>query len=241
MHRLMFWTTNGRIPSITRGGMDVAGPKRIIRGISFKNGFVVDHNESRLFWLHRSDTIETSDFDWRNRRTIRPIRNKLISVAVMDDLLYWTDNETIQSCNKRTETDLKTVKKYGLPNFLVWEMALIHDGAQPKDRTNHCAGSLCSHLCLLTENYFKCICPPEMELSPDGLTCQCKLPERPVREIKFDPVDVLILSVQQLVAVTSYGQGRQSEIANFAGQCCGQMRSELDVHKWCLYSNQHGM
>ena len=167
----MYWTTRGLVPSIKRAFMDGSKVMRIVRGTAMTGPVVIDQEESRLYWLDRADSIETSDLEWRRRRTIRPLRDKLVAVAVIGNRLYWTDGQVIQSCDKRTQMDPKTFVLPPPRNRTLLDMDMIHSGGQPSDRTNHCAGKLCSHLCVLTENYFRCVCPEGMSLDLDGITC----------------------------------------------------------------------
>ena len=167
----MYWTTRGLIPSIKRAGMDGSNVTRIVRGTAMAGPLVIDQEESRLYWLDRPDSIETSDLEWRRRRTIRPLRDKLVAVAIIKNRLYWTDGRVIQSCDKRTQMDPQTFELPGERNRTL-AMEMIHREGQPKsDRMNHCAGKLCSHVCVLTENYFRCVCPARMSLDTDGITC----------------------------------------------------------------------
>ena len=110
----MYWTDWGKKPKIERAGLD--GSHRITlvnSSVTWPNGVTIDFHEQKIYWADaKLDKIEVMNLDGSNRGLI--LDKKLPHVfgfTVLGDRLYWTDwqRNTIESCNKRTGGERKTI------------------------------------------------------------------------------------------------------------------------------------
>ena len=94
------------------------------------------------------------------------------------DRIYVGENgipDRVYSCEADSLSHCQVVySTHGLFRFT--DMRVYHSSQQPLNRRkNDCAGAVCSHLCVLTTESFRCLCPNGMVLGSDGRTCEREL------------------------------------------------------------------
>uniref|UniRef100_A0A0P5A089 receptor protein-tyrosine kinase n=1 Tax=Daphnia magna TaxID=35525 RepID=A0A0P5A089_9CRUS len=179
----LFFTTWHMQAYIGRLGMDGNNFTRIVtyeQRLAWPNALTIDYITDKLFWADaRFHYIAYSDLDGRNRRYV--VQNALkvshiFAIAVFDDFVFWTDWSLKAVCraNKWTGKNYvvlrnATQKFYGLN---------VYHPLRQASYLNPCGTNNggCSDLCLLSPSKngtvgFKCLCPNQFILAPDGKTC----------------------------------------------------------------------
>lgn len=169
----MYWSDWGKLPMIGTSSMDGNDVKELVtQDIHWPNGITLDWPNNRLYWVDaRLHIMESVTLDGKNRKTIlNDALKHPYGIAVFDDQIYWSDWETlsIQSCNKFTGKDRKTVVR----DKKMYDIHIYNSALTAKDNYI-CRSHPCSHLCLLNNNRtYTCACPMGMELSIDKVTCK---------------------------------------------------------------------
>ena len=154
----MYYTSEGP-HSIKRAGMDGSNPMTIIAtGLGDAWGITTNFKTSELFWTDfGNDTIESSDVVGGNRRTVVSISagSLPIGIAVADGRVYWGEvgGKKIQS----SSINGQDVITHYTGTRKIRSLTLVPDLNLPQNRTNHCATSSCSQLCVLTASSFHCL------------------------------------------------------------------------------------
>lgn len=172
---LLFYSDWGRVPQITKAGMDGSAVTPIIStDIKWPNGVTVDITMDRVFWSDAHfDRIESAKLDGSDRQRVqeRHIKHPF-SLAVFEDSIYWSDWEerNIQACNKfNGKSHRYIIKESGLTPMGIHLSHNLVEKIQP----NPCIPKQCSHLCLLAPGgeRYTCKCPMGMVLESDRRTC----------------------------------------------------------------------
>ena len=143
-------------------------------GLSSPSGVVVDNDDGRIYWTETvGHTIGTCDLEGGNRRTLVEFSGSPgpFGLVVHRSLLYIGNfrEKNVQSVDKYTGGNLTTVYSY---NGGVRQVAVIDSTARyyaPDD--NPCEGNACSHLCVPTTGSHRCLCPENMHLEANQMTC----------------------------------------------------------------------
>ena len=97
--RTMFWTDWGITARIERSSMD-GDDRRTVHevGLSQPNGITIDYTTLKIYWTDSDfDKIEYSNYDGTERVLLESINEGIFhpfGVAVVNELLFWTDWET---------------------------------------------------------------------------------------------------------------------------------------------------
>lgn len=177
----MYWTDWGESAKIERAGMDGDASTRqtIIDGsvtyISWPNGLTIDYYSDRLFWVDAKHHLLSSCDFYGQDFTV--VSNDLtfvehpFQVAVFEDMVYWTDwdGHSIRRANKFSgETQEEVV---GTLSSTPYGIAVWQNSTQPLG-VNYCLDYGCSHISVAAPNSLcSCLCPVDLEMSADGLTC----------------------------------------------------------------------
>merc|ERR1719354_378681 len=178
--KMLFYSDWGEKPMIVSVGLDGTDRKEIITtDLVWPNGVAVDQVEDRVFWSDaKLDRLESSNLDGSDR--VEVLKDLLtlhpFSLAVLEDTLYWSDwtGDMLASCNKFTGKDKKVLVRES--NLYIMGITVFHP-LMNEGVLNPCAGHPCSHLCLPRpssvsgSSQFTCMCPDNMQLRPDGVTC----------------------------------------------------------------------
>jgi len=167
----------GSKPAVVSVNFDGSSPFNIVsQDVVWPNGVAVDEVMERIYWSDaKKDTIESIKMDGSDRRIVlNTIAKHPFSLAVFEDILYWSDWELqeILSCNKFSGKNVKSlVKESGVQPMGI---TIAHPLISNYSRTSPCVNSPCSHVCLpkpLPSSDFVCACPSDMVLDSSGTKC----------------------------------------------------------------------
>uniref|UniRef100_A0A8B9LU25 Low-density lipoprotein receptor-related protein 2 n=1 Tax=Astyanax mexicanus TaxID=7994 RepID=A0A8B9LU25_ASTMX len=174
---LMFWTDWGRNPRIEKASMDGKQRTTIISSkLYWPNGLTIDYPNSLLYFADAYlDFIDYCDYNGNNRKQV--LASDLVlqhphAITIFEDFVYWTDRyvSRVIRANK-WHGENQTVMLYNLPQPM--GLVAMHPARQPTG-DNLCAGSPCTHICLLSAvgpRFYSCACPSGWTLAADQLTC----------------------------------------------------------------------
>ncbi|XP_054906763.1 very low-density lipoprotein receptor [Poeciliopsis prolifica] len=170
---LMFWTEIGNVVKIERAGMDGSERKAIVNSsLGWPGGITVDVLSDRVFWTdERMNAIGSSTLDGDNVKIFQLKETTYpFSVAVFDDLLYWSDakRRVVQAVDKLSGKNRQVIlKRPGQP----FAIKIVHPIMQ-MDTESPCKKMACSHMCVLApRRKAVCKCPSGLSLAGDGLLC----------------------------------------------------------------------
>uniref|UniRef100_A0A671K6H9 Si:dkey-88l16.3 n=1 Tax=Sinocyclocheilus anshuiensis TaxID=1608454 RepID=A0A671K6H9_9TELE len=170
---VMFWSEIGGQAQIERSGMDGSDRKVVVsRGLNRPVSVTVDILTDRLYWTEEKlRCIGSSSLDGENIRLLQLSEMpSLFSVAVFNDMVYWSDTHrrSIQGANKLTGKNRRVLlKRPGQP----FDLKVVHPLLQPSV-SGPCEKLRCSHMCLLAPGLEAvCRCPTGLLLAADGFTC----------------------------------------------------------------------
>jgi len=161
---------------IFKAAMDGSSFKKIVtENVVWPNALAIDQYTSRLYWADAFlDTIQSSDLEGNNRRTIISDPDAVphvFGMTIADDYLYWTDwtYRGILRANKHNGLNITVLAQTAL---LPYGIKVYHPSVQP-NYTNPCDSMACSQLCLLNSGAQNgvCACSDGFELDSDGKTC----------------------------------------------------------------------
>ncbi|XP_022250540.1 low-density lipoprotein receptor-related protein 2-like [Limulus polyphemus] len=171
---LMYWTDWGRKPAIIRSGMDGSEKTYLVdTDIIWPNGLAIDYALGWLYWADaKLNKIEYLTLDGNRRKVI--LQDSVFhpfSLAVFEDLLYWSDWSTfsLESCDKFTGKEQQLIFRAHRNHLLGIH---IYHPVTRETASNPCWTGACSHLCLLgIKRQHQCVCPPGYSLDVDRKTC----------------------------------------------------------------------
>lgn len=142
---------------------------------AWPNGLTLDYVHRRIYWIDaNSDSIHTTFYDGKDHRLVITDEETLshpFSISLHENNVYWTDwrSNSVIRANKWNGSDLAVIHRVKMQPFVI---QVMHSSRQPREGKSPCAGSPCSHLCLINvKRTFKCACPHMMRLLGDGKTC----------------------------------------------------------------------
>ena len=150
--------------------MDGSSPRNITEKFGYLRRITIDHEASRLYW---TDTgIKSSDLDGTNRRTVLTSTNRQIfGIAIHGELLYWVDKNRRIKADNKLNASTSVVPRFNGTN--IDDIQILSPDNQPALTTgNPCEGHPCSHICVLAEVSYRCLCPRGFRLGSDGKTCK---------------------------------------------------------------------
>lgn len=180
---------------IGKMGMDGSNMVRILtheNDLAWPNALTIDYFADRIYWADAHlDYIASVDFDGKNKHIVISGAKvpHVFALTLFEDYIYWTDwnIKGISRANKFTGKDLKVLRNTTHRPYDIHVYHPLRQQAYP----NPCGGDNggCSHLCLLSpvpgvdaspDGYkdvnspvsFKCACPNQFILGPDGKTCK---------------------------------------------------------------------
>ncbi|XP_078048816.1 putative vitellogenin receptor yl [Augochlora pura] len=171
---MMYWTEWSINSRILMASMDGTNRSVLIsENLACPNSLAIDDVNGRLYWMDsKLKLIESVRLDGTDRRIVLEAVGKApSSLAVFENRLYWSDRAsgTVQSCNKFTGKDWRTVIN---ASSAVYGIDIYHSVLKPKI-SNPCESSPCTELCLLSsEREYTCACTLDKELDSDQHTCR---------------------------------------------------------------------
>ncbi|XP_062612740.1 low-density lipoprotein receptor-related protein 4-like [Saccostrea cucullata] len=177
-NRHLYWSDIGDPPQIKRASLDSSGRGTFLSDhVGYASVMVLDYTSDRLYWIDKlSPKLESVQLDGSNRQ-ILPIHNlrNPVSIAVFEDRIYWTDLgwNGLFSADKFTGHDIQ-LEISGLLGTVI--ILVMHPVLQNSNLTRDaCSGTRCSHMCLPTSDGHRCMCPQDMHLESNNITCQISL------------------------------------------------------------------
>ncbi|XP_061164522.1 vitellogenin receptor-like [Saccostrea echinata] len=177
-NRQLYWSDVEDPPKIKRANLDGSGTVTFLSDhVGYASVMILDYISERLFWVDKlSPKLESVHLDGSNRQ-ILPVYNlrNPVSIAVFEDRIYWTDLgwRALFSANKFTGHDIQH-EISGLQGHAV--ILVMHPALQNSNLIRDtCSGIKCSHMCLPTSDGHRCMCPQDMHLESNNITCQISL------------------------------------------------------------------
>ena len=189
---LIFWADGGSEPKIARARMD--GSEMVVlfhsrHEVLSPVGLTLDLVTDRIYWadssLHR---ISSAKFDGSGVVVVLSLHQpspSLASLSLAEDWLYWTeagtDGSQIFRANKFEGSGRARLGQAGQISHNKTSIKAFHSFLQPAWK-NSCQTreEKCSHICVPSlevgeESHTRattvCLCPSELKLSSDNLTC----------------------------------------------------------------------
>jgi len=197
----VFWSDWGQNPKIEKCGMDGSQRQILVKdNILWPNGISLDLVHETLYWvdakLHTINSVHI--FSGKTRQILHSphFLHHPYSVAVFEDLVYWTDwglgSTSIYKADKFNGNDVLEFKKSQMTESPM-TLKVYHSLTQPKGE-NYCRRRMdpCSHFCVpvarspaisLTghvrreaerpdeDHLSLCLCPRGMKLGRNKATC----------------------------------------------------------------------
>lgn len=143
--------------------------------IDLHPGIAVDARDSKIILATINRKVWWSAYDATAVIEFHGFNDPVQSMAVMGDIIYWTEGWSIRTFNKMSPPR-QTIISTEIIDFRggtspVSDMFPFHSSDQPRRRINHCAAGRCSDFCVPTANYFKCLGPERIKMSPKGHIC----------------------------------------------------------------------
>nr|XP_022323721.1 low-density lipoprotein receptor-related protein 1B-like [Crassostrea virginica] len=168
----LFYSDMGKPERIERSSL--IGQERtsiITSGVDRVYDITVDQKEHKLYWVDAGrHTLESSDYDGRNRRLLTRMNSvKFTSVVVFGDFVYVTSftSNTVTKLSKRTgDINLIIVVDDGIPVG-----AEIWDPSNKSPVSKECPSFGCSHMCVHLPSGPTCVCKDGYTLSTDKKNC----------------------------------------------------------------------
>ncbi|KAK3521954.1 hypothetical protein QTP70_020467, partial [Hemibagrus guttatus] len=170
---IMLWSEIGKESQIVQAGMDGSERKVLLsHGLNWPIALAVDIVTDRIYWA--DEKLKCIGSATMNGEDIRMLQltetSSPFSVAVFNDMVYWSDTErhAIHGAHKITGKNHKVIlKRPGQP----FGLKVVHPLVQSKV-LNPCERLGCSHMCVLAPGVRAlCRCPARLLLAEDGVTC----------------------------------------------------------------------
>ena len=179
----LFFTTWHLQAYIGRLGMDGSNFTRIVtyeQRLAWPNALTIDYMTDKLFWADAHlDYIAFSDLDGKNRKYV--VQDTLrvphvFAITVFDDFIFWTDwnLKAVSRANKWTGANYTVLRN---TTHRPYDLHVYHPLRQiPYPNPCGTNNGGCSGLCLLSPAKngsvgFKCVCPNQFYMAPDGKNC----------------------------------------------------------------------
>ena len=179
--RELFWTSAEKRPSIRKSFYDGTNLIKIITSNIVRLGpIAVDVASDQLFFSDlKRRVIEVSSLSGENRRTLLQddFIADLVSVAVMDNDLYFATDSEIRRMETNTSHESDLVSSYKA-TAIITSIRAAPAFNEMDLNDNPCAdyNGNCSHLCIPGQgSTFRCACPRELVLNANQMTCSEKL------------------------------------------------------------------
>lgn len=170
---LMFWSDWGKQAKIEVAHMDGSNRTNLIsEKLVWPNGLAIDRPTQRLYWNDgKLNTIESSDFDGKNRKMIITNAPHPYGLVVVGNHIYWTDWQTkaLHRADKTNGSDSVVIrgKLDGLMDVRSVQSDNIAENACGDDNGG------CSHLCLRNPTSYICACPTGIRMKKGSRkTCE---------------------------------------------------------------------
>ena len=179
----LFFTTWHLQAYIGRLGMDGSNFTRIVtyeQRLAWPNALTIDYMTDKFFWADAHlDYIAFSDLDGKNRKYV--VQDTLrvphvFAITVFDDFIFWTDwnLKAVSRANKWTGANYTVLRN---TTHRPYDLHVYHPLRQiPYPNPCGTNNGGCSGLCLLSPAKngsvgFKCVCPNQFYMAPDGKNC----------------------------------------------------------------------
>ena len=191
----MFWTDWGETPKIEQAFMDGSGRRTIVDTyLSQPNAVTVDYTDEKLYWADSDlGKIEYANYDGSQRMSVETQSTQLMYPFGLTDILFWTDwvTDTLYATHKQhgvetsqgflTAIAVFTSTPFGIeavdPNRqlpgIAEEILFINVASKISYAGNNtCFGIGCSHVCVMSDIGYTCLCPYGFSLEKDMETCK---------------------------------------------------------------------
>ena len=155
--------------------MDGSDTRTMLRVSSHLICLAADVGDSKLVWVRFDEEISdlySANYDFSSIKLLARVKEKVLSITVVEDKIYWTDGWKIGWIRKSNEfrgiTAPQAIADFRGKFHFVSNIVAIHSSVQPDRRINKCATGLCSDICVFTENYFTCLGSHPIQFSSDG-------------------------------------------------------------------------
>ncbi|KAI8440067.1 hypothetical protein MSG28_001491 [Choristoneura fumiferana] len=204
----MFWSDWGTTAKIERADMDGKNRRVIVdNNIKWPNGLAIDTIESRLYWNDAKIlTIETSDFDGNDRRTILSEVPYPYGIVIVGQHIYWTDWKTksLHRAEKSNGNDQIVIRE-NLEGLM--DIRAVQGGQATKNACGSNNGG-CSHLCLRSSPTqspgYSCACPT-------GILFENQTESNP-KKCRKHPDNFLVFATRGSVALISLDTPEQWDV-----------------------------
>lgn len=170
----LFWTELGKITKIGRANMDGTSKTYILRDVGWPNGLTIDYTVSRLYWTDGiGNRIESSDLNGRSRQILATDSDAhLMDIVSYGQYLFYTawNRQGISKIDKKTGSKVSFMSHH--PEFGRLDSLDIFADIIQNDSGCSNNNGLCSTFCFSTPSGKTCGCQDNVDLQPDGLTCQ---------------------------------------------------------------------
>ena len=144
--------------SIMSAGTDGSDGITLVSGLQTPCGIAIDFLERRIYWADRgTNRIQSCDTQGHGIRTVvqlLPGDYQPWGIALRNDTVYWGNyNVKAFQSGRKSGQDVRSVYNGDYIRMLT----IVPPSGLPTNRTNHCKGSRCSGICVLTTNSFRCL------------------------------------------------------------------------------------
>ena len=173
----MYWTENGWL---YKAGMDLSNKTRLL--YTTGGSLAIDIPAGRIYWTQYS-SINSANLEGGDTITFRRCSSLWecahSGIGLSNGVIYFGGG-TGPGGIGGVVLSIDTLAAEGSTQTVFYTPSTILDLTifDPTERLgtglrrNSCEGQPCSHLCVLANKSFKCLCPPTMLLGDDQMTCQ---------------------------------------------------------------------
>ncbi|XP_050540895.1 low-density lipoprotein receptor-related protein 1 [Daktulosphaira vitifoliae] len=161
----MYWgnwpQSQSKEGSIERAWMDGSNQINFVKtNVHWPMALTLDLFTRRLYWSDiYYNKIEYIDFDGINRVLVQKLTSYSYGVAFYNNLLFWTETDTMKVLIKSYNLTNKTYETYEVENPQILSLKVYDSETQVKTSTNWCENEdLCSGMCIITPNGPICLC-----------------------------------------------------------------------------------
>ena len=158
--------------------MDLSNKTRLL--YTGTGSLALDIPNSRIYWTEFS-AIKSANLDGTDTITFRRCSSLWEcahnGIGLNDGIIYFGGSTgpggasgVVQSIDTREESYSTQFVMY-TPSTILDLTIFGSADTGASLRRNNCEGQQCSHLCVLANQSFKCLCPENMLLGPDQRTC----------------------------------------------------------------------
>ncbi|XP_071087300.1 sushi, von Willebrand factor type A, EGF and pentraxin domain-containing protein 1-like [Haliotis cracherodii] len=179
LHGVMYWTDWGEDNRIERANYD-GSDRRVLVSSIWPEGLTLDRDAQKLYWSDAgSKTLEMMDLEEGNRTTLLTTDNYPSTIAVFNDLLFYSAIlPNSSSVVRRVNVDGTGFAETMLPSFRYLSDIHAYQQSDYETVTNGCTDNNggCSYLCFPRTNGTNvCACPDGYTMDENEVDCTKKI------------------------------------------------------------------